>query len=31
MEGYLYKWLNMIVGWKPRYIVIADGQLEISA
>ena len=30
MEGYLYKWTNMISGWKPRYIIIKHGRLEIS-
>lgn len=31
MEGYIYKWLNIISGFKPRYAVIKDGKLELSA
>lgn len=30
MEGYLFKWVNIIVGWKPRYISINNGCIEIS-
>lgn len=30
MEGYLYKWINMINGWKPRYIQISIGTIEFS-
>ncbi len=30
MEGYLYKWINMISGWKPRYVSILDGRIEVS-
>lgn len=31
MEGYIYKWLNIISGFKPRYAVIKDGKLELSS
>lgn len=30
MEGYLYKWINIIYGWKKRYISISNGRIEIS-
>lgn len=31
MEGYIYKWTNIISGFKPRYALIKDGKLELSA
>ena len=30
MEGYLFKWVNIIAGWKPRYVTIGQGKVEIS-
>jgi hypothetical protein len=30
MEGYLFKWLNFIKGWKARFIILEDNLLIIS-
>lgn len=30
MEGYIYKWLNIISGFKPRYAIIQEGKLHLS-
>ena len=24
MEGYVYKWVNFMKGWKPRYIILDE-------
>ena len=30
MEGYIFKWLNFIKGWKARFVVIDANLLIIS-
>ena len=30
MEGYLFKWLSFIKGWKPRFLVLEGKTLKIS-
>lgn len=30
MEGYVFKWVNFIKGWKPRYMVLEQESLSYS-
>lgn len=30
MEGYLFKYVNMILGWRPRYFILSKTTLEIK-
>jgi hypothetical protein len=30
MEGYVFKWINFIKGWKPRFLIIEKNNLYIS-
>jgi hypothetical protein len=30
MEGYVFKWLNFLKGWKPRYLVVESHTIYIS-
>ena len=30
MEGYLKKYINMIIRWKPRYFILKEGKLTYA-